>query len=60
MDRKTRKELKRRGKRSLRLHYFLFVAACLLAAFFAAEAEFRSTLTFVQMQAEPGLSTGGR
>lgn len=32
-----RKELKRNGRRSLKKHYWLFVAICLFAAFIGAE-----------------------
>ena len=34
--RASRKEMKRRGRRSLKGHYLLFVAACLLAALLAS------------------------
>lgn len=40
----TRKELKRKGRQSLKKHYLIFLAACLAAAFLASE--FRSALTF--------------
>ena len=45
---KTRKELKREGRATLKKHYFIFVAACLIAAFLSAE--FRGTLTFSKAQ----------
>ena len=44
----TRKEMKKRGKRSLKQHYLIFVAACLIAAFLGAE--FKSSLNFSSMQ----------
>lgn len=40
----TRKQMKKQGKHSLKKHYFIFVAACLIAAFLSAE--FRSSLNF--------------
>lgn len=40
----TRKEMKQKGRRSLKKHYLIFAAACLAAAFLASE--FRSSLTF--------------
>ncbi|HIV86730.1 MAG TPA: DUF975 family protein [Candidatus Pygmaiobacter gallistercoris] len=39
---KTRKELKHEGRTDLKKHYFIFVAACLIAAFLSAE--FRGSL----------------
>lgn len=48
---KTRKEIKRLAKASLKKHYFIFVAACLIAAFLASE--FRSSLSFSSARA-PG------
>lgn len=44
----TRKEMKKRGKRSLKQHYLIFVAACLIAAFLGAE--FRDSLDFSTAQ----------
>ena len=44
----TRKQMKKQGKASLKKHYFIFVAACLIAAFLAAE--FRSSLNFSSAQ----------
>lgn len=44
----TRKEMKKRGKRSLKQHYLIFVAACLIAAFLGAE--FRGSLDFSTAQ----------
>ncbi len=44
----TRKEMKKRGKRSLKQHYLIFMAACLIAAFLGAE--FKSSLNFSSMQ----------
>lgn len=41
---KTRKQIKRLGRHSLRKHYVIFAAACLIAAFLASE--FRSSLNF--------------
>ena len=40
--------MKKRGKVSLKKHYFIFVAACLIAAFLAAE--FRSSMNFSSAQ----------
>ena len=40
----TRKQMKKQGKHSLKKHYFIFVAACLIAAFLSAE--FSSSLNF--------------
>ena len=40
----NRKELKRQGKRGLKGHYLIFVAACLIAAFLGAE--FKGSLNF--------------
>ena len=45
---KTRKQMKRLGRISLKKHYAIFVAACLIAAFLAAE--FRSSLNFSTAQ----------
>ena len=44
----NRKALKERGRRSLKKHYAIFVAACLIAAFFGAE--FTSSLDFSSAQ----------
>ncbi len=44
----TRKQMKKQGKASLKKHYFIFVAACLIAAFLTAE--FRSSLNFSSAQ----------
>ena len=44
----SRKEMKRRGRRSLKGHYLLFVAACLLAALISAE--FKGSLSAVEAQ----------
>lgn len=44
----TRKEIKKQGKRSLKQHYLIFMAACLIAAFLGAE--FKSSLNFSSMQ----------
>ena len=44
----TRKQMKKQGKLSLKKHYFIFVAACLIAAFLSAE--FRSSLNFSSAQ----------
>ena len=41
---KSRKEIKRQGKASLKKHYLIFVAACVIAAFLASE--FQSSLNF--------------
>src|SRR5699024_11481211 len=41
---KTRKQMKRLGRESLKRHYVIFVAACLIAAFLAAE--FTGSLNF--------------
>lgn len=43
---KTRKQMKRLGRISLKKHYVIFVAACLIAAFLASE--FTSSLNFLQ------------
>ncbi len=40
----NRKELKRQGKRGLKGHYLIFVAACLIAAFLGSE--FKGSLNF--------------
>lgn len=40
----TRKELKQRGKHSLKKHYLIFTAICLISAFLASE--FRGSLNF--------------
>lgn len=45
---KTRKELKKAGKKSLKKHYIIFVAACLIAAFLGSE--FVSSLDFSSAQ----------
>ena len=45
---KTRKEIKRLARARLKKHYFIFVAACLMAALLASE--FRSALGFVSAQ----------
>lgn len=45
----TRKELKRKGRQSLKKHYLIFLAACLAAAFLASE--FRSSLNFTTIRA---------
>ena len=44
----TRKKLKELGRRSLKKHYTVFVAACLIAAFLGAE--FKSSLDFASAQ----------
>ena len=44
----TRKQMKKQGRISLKKHYVIFVAACLIAAFLAAE--FRSSLNFSTAQ----------
>lgn len=44
----TRKQMKKQGKASLKKHYFIFVAACLIAAFLTAE--FHSSLNFSSAQ----------
>ena len=43
--------MKRQGKRSLKQHYLIFAAACLIAAFLGAE--FRSSLDFASLQVTP-------
>ena len=45
---KTRKQMKRLGRESLKRHYVIFVAACLIAAFLAAE--FTGSLNFSTAQ----------
>ena len=45
---KTRKQMKRLGRMSLKRHYVIFVAACLIAAFLASE--FTSSLNFSTAQ----------
>ena len=45
---KTRKQMKRLGRESLKKHYVIFVAACLIAAFLSAE--FTSSLNFSTAQ----------
>ncbi len=44
----SRKQMKKQGKQSLKKHYFIFIAACLIAAFLSAE--FRSSLNFSSAQ----------
>ena len=44
----TRKEMKQKGRQSLKKHYLIFLAACLAAAFLASE--FRSALTFTTIR----------
>ena len=44
----TRKELKRQGRKALKRHYLLIVAACLVAALLSVE--FQSSLSAVQAQ----------
>ena len=44
----NRKQLKKQGKLSLTKHYFIFVAACLIAAFWSAE--YSSTMNFSSAQ----------
>ncbi|HIT57901.1 MAG TPA: DUF975 family protein [Candidatus Galloscillospira stercoripullorum] len=51
----TRKEIKRQGRRDLKRHYFIFVAACLIAAFLSAE--FRGSLNFSRFQSPSGQET---
>lgn len=46
-----RKDMKKRGKHSLKQHYLIFVAACLLAAFLGAE--FQSSLDFASLRVTP-------
>nr|WP_294494166.1 DUF975 family protein [uncultured Mediterraneibacter sp.] len=48
---KTRKQIKRLGRSSLKKHYVIFVAACLIAAFLASE--FRSSLNFSSARSYP-------
>ena len=48
----TRKELKKKGKRSLKEHYWIFVAVCLIASFISAE--FSDSLTFSHLQISGG------
>ena len=43
----TRKELKRRARASMKEHYLIFVAVCLIASFISAE--FTSSLTFSEL-----------
>ena len=45
---KSRKELKKIGKHSLKKHYVIFVAACLIAAFLGSE--FTTSLDFSSAQ----------
>ncbi len=45
---KTRKQMKRLGRESLKKHYVIFVAACLIAAFLASE--FTGSLNFFTAQ----------
>ena len=51
----TRKEMKRKGKAALKKHYFIFMAACLIAAFFASE--FSASLNFSHAQNREALKT---
>ena len=44
----TRKELKKKGRLSLKKHYLIFVAACLISAFLASE--FKGSLNFSTLQ----------
>ena len=48
MESMTRKELKRQGRKALKRHYLLIVAACLVAALLSVE--FQSSLSAVQAQ----------
>lgn len=58
----TRKEMKQRARQSLRSHYFIFVAACLIAAFLGTE--FAGSLFIIKsyeakegnVSSKPGLS----
>lgn len=56
----TRKEMKRRAKKTVKKHYVLLLAVCLIAAFLGTE--FNDSLTFVKkynhLEAEGNLSTG--
>ena len=47
---KNRKEIKKLGRASLKKHYAIFVAACLIAAFIGAE--FAGSLSFSKAQTE--------
>ena len=47
---KQRKEIKKLGKKSLKKHYAIFVAACLIASFIGAE--FAGSLGFTKAQTE--------
>lgn len=44
----SRKQMKKQGRRALKKHYVIYVAACLIAAFLAAE--FKSSLEFSTAQ----------
>lgn len=44
----TRKELKQKGKQTLKKHYLVFVAVCLISAFLASE--FKGSLSFASLQ----------
>ena len=44
----VRKELKQKGKASLRKHYLIFAAVCLISAFLASE--FKGSLNFSTLQ----------
>ncbi len=55
MDRQHRKALKKQAKRSLKAHYLIFIAACVFAAFLAAE--FRGSLSVTQAQSAPAAET---
>ena len=45
---KSRKDLKKLGRKSLKKHYVIFVAACLIAAFLGSE--FTTSLDFSSAQ----------
>lgn len=51
---KTRKELKKAGRRSLKRHYVIFTAACLLAAFLGSE--FAGSLDFSSAKSDSSAS----
>lgn len=48
MNMKSRKDLKKLGRKSLKKHYVIFVAACLIAAFLGSE--FTTSLDFSSAQ----------
>ena len=53
----NRKIMKKAAKRNLKKHYWIFLAACLIAAFL--NVEFSGTLSFAQVNVEPAQEAEG-